>query len=165
MKKKIIASVLVLVVAVSFVLCLRDKVASVRIDSYTSYQTVYLYYFEDANVSNYSIGSSDKPKPTSNGYIYSTTEYSKGDKITVWGDYNFSGNDYFGYGTKGTTAYVKKVVKTYRVRTMAFFDRYRITYYTIPETSCASERRDLDDIEKNKINVPEDFVYITYDTK
>ena len=159
MKKKIIASVLVLVVAVSFALCLKGKVASVRIDSYTSCQTVYLYYFEDANVSNYSRGSSDKPKPTSNGYIYSTTEYSKGDKITVWGD------DYFGYGTNGTTAYVKKVVKTYRVRTMAFFDRYRITYYTIPETSCASERRDLDDIEKNKINVPEDSVYITYDTK
>lgn len=165
MKKKLLALFLMLAIAVSFTSCFGGKVSKVRIEGDGSYEAVYLYYFENAVVSEYKKYSDDEGEPTKSGYIYSTKKYSEDDKITVWSEYHFSSDSsWVGY-TTGTTAIVKKVVKVYYVDVSSSFGRYKITYYTVPEKYCKTEKSDLDDLEKNMVNAPKDSVYITYDTK
>ena len=142
-----------------------ENVVEVECDG-TAFKTIYLYYFEDADITGY---YGDSIAPTKSGYVYSNQKLSVGDRIKVWKEY------VFGKGisqVSGTTAVVKELVETYGITVSSSSDRFDITCYTLNESNiitegryCDTEKSELEEPKKQKINVPQETTYILYDTE
>ena len=153
-----------------------ENVVQVKCDG-TTFKTIYLYYFEDADITGYE-GTGHEENyyyyygsiaPTESGYVYSNQKLSVGDEIKVWEECDFS------KGTSkvsGTTAVVKELVETYGITVSSSSDRFDIVFYTVGDSNalingkyCATEKSDLESIVENKVNVPQETTYIVYDTE
>lgn len=142
-----------------------ENVVEVECDG-TAFKTIYLYYFENADITGY---YGDSIAPTKSGYVYSNQKLSVGDRIKVWKEYDFSKST---STVSGTTAVVKKLVETYGITVSSSFDRFDITCYTLNGSNaiiegryCDTEKSELEEPKKQKINVPEESTYILYDTE
>ena len=64
------------------------QIVEVCVDNITTYPTIYLYSFKDAQIDDlYTINI---PRmPTATGYIYSKKELKEGDTVNVWSNIRF----------------------------------------------------------------------------
>lgn len=143
-----------------------EKIKSVEVDD-TEYSTFYLYRFEEAEVGlKYSYLNDSVQKPTSSGYIYSSQNLSSGDTIKVWGNIIFYDEyetvDYYNTSSIGTNAIVKEKLDTYNITIEEKSDTYVITYYT-HKNSTFSQKEDIIEVEKHKIEVVKERVTIEYE--
>ena len=132
--------------------------------SNTTAQRVYVYSFEDADVSNFREVSGNDIIPTSEGYIYTTIEYEKGDDITVWSSYYF-GNDSYN-GSIGTKAVVKKLVDSFDIKVVSKGDMYKVTFYDFGSYNngkTVSERDDDRFVKKNQVMLSKEHVIIIFE--
>ena len=152
MKKIVVLTNLILIFTILFCSCSTDKISSVSVDDKV-YRTIYLYSFKDAQIDKeYDSDINTNIKLTTNGFVYSTQKLLPGEKITVW-------NWYFEY----CIATVDEVIEVYRIEIKSTSDTYKITYYSLPVKETVSEKRDIQALKMQKIEVVKERVIITYE--
>ena len=142
--------------------CSRNNIKAVTVDE-VEYRTYYLYSFKDADITDdYSI-LADWGTPTKTGYVYSNEKLKPGDNIRVWNNLLFkvAGNtissDMF-----GTVAIVDKIIEVYSIKIDNNKETYIITYFDINYNKTVSNKADLEEPVKSKIEVTKERATIEY---
>lgn len=125
--------------------------------SSTVCETIYLYRFEEAEVSGKVWEDNGSTTPQSTGYIYSTEELAVGDKISVWNQFSYNVN-YQSYS--GVDALVAEVVETYGVKLSSTSSTYSISFYSVENISKTTVKtlEDIAPITKSEVKAPKDKV-------
>ena len=144
--------------------CSQNDIKSIMVDE-KNYSTYYLYSFKDANITdNYTMLETANP-PTETGYIYSTEKLNHGDSIKVWNNILFGGSDnYISSSMFGTDAIVDKVIEVYPIKVDIGKETYTITYFDVKSAKTVSDKSDITEPSKNKIEVTKERVTIEYYT-
>ena len=142
--------------------CGKNDIKSIKVDE-TSYNTYYLYSFKDAIITdNYTFLVASNP-PTETGFIYSAEKLKPGDSIKVWNNILFDPSDnYVSSSMVGTNAVVDKIIEVYPIKVNNEKETYIITYFDIKSTKTVSDKSDLNEPTKNKIEVAKERVTIEY---
>lgn len=173
MKKAVSLAILTVMLLSIFCSCgqVSGKISYVRVGDLLSYKTLYLYKFKDAEIDSIYESTTSTETPTSSGYVYSTEKLEVGDEIKVWSDFKFGekGTGFTDTRKSGTMATVEKIVETFRVKVSANGDTYIITYYEVQHSSTSgssvSDKDNIKNVEKHKIQVTKDRVIIVYETE
>ena len=168
MKKIVVCILIVCLLCATLTACTgtTGKISYVKVDDFSTIQTLYLYSFKDATVDNLIKATDGEGELTTTGYIYSNSKLDSGDTIEVWQQFKFGESSYqYKYGT---IAIVDKKVDEFRIKASVKNGTYVITYYTIEDSltlskSTARNKNELADVVKNKIQVTKDRVTIVYD--
>ncbi len=171
--KKVISVLILMALVFSFATSCSmgsRKVKSVKGNSMLSYYyTLYLYEFEDAVLEGEYISAEDNDiTPTKSGYVFSTDELEKGEGITVWRNVAFESKLEFDWSgnpkTKsGTTAFVKRCVKTYSIEVKDKGETFLITYYDSSNDTYSTKELALkNEPERHVVEVGKQNVFIEY---
>lgn len=172
MKKICTAIAVFLSVSLLLCSCDSDDVSSVRIaDSASIYETIYLYSFKDAQIDEHFESTTSTEIPSSTGYVYSTEKLEVGDTIKVWQDFKFGESPTSSWTddrTRGTDAIVDKIVDTFKIHIEEKSGTFVITYYSIEGAfyfsgTTVTNRDNLKEVEKHKIEISKERVIIEYD--
>ena len=138
--------------------CSQKGIKSITVDN-KIYNTYYLYSFKDALISDdYSMIDAGNP-PTETGYIYSTEKLNPGDSIKVWTNILFrKANEY----ELGTIAIVDSIIEVYPIKLDRGKESYTITYFDIKSAKTVSDKTDLKEPSRSKIEVTKERVTIEY---
>ena len=157
-------SLFLVLVLVSFALlsCSQNNIKAIKVDE-KNYYTYYLYSFKDAIITdNYTMLETSNP-PTKTGYIYSTEKLKPGDSIKVWNNILFNGIDNYVSSTMfGTDAIVDKIIEVYPIKVDSGKETYTITYFDIKSAKTVSDKTDLKEPSRSKIEVTKERVTIEY---
>lgn len=162
--KKVYLITILLIASSFFCSCtINRKIASVQIDD-TVYSSMYLYSFDNADISSYTLFPPHDVAPTPSGYTYSTEKLSSGDTIKVWGNIRFrtESENYLSSGDFGTTATVNKLIETYQIKVKEKKDTYVITYFDISNRTSSINPEHINKVEKVTIEVVKERVIINY---
>lgn len=137
------------------------EIKSVRVHNGSygmTYQTIYVYAFDDAQIDNYSREPYAMDHPTRYGYVYSTEKLKVGDSIKVWQQFDFGAETTSLFNNTGTYATVAEIVETYKVSARKKLNSYVITYYSLDDYTYISyttvtNKTYLAKIEKHVIEV------------
>ena len=163
MKKIGLLVSVVLIISNFFCACsAKSEIKSVVIDD-VEYKTIYLYSFKDAQIDKYVKTLQTEVEPTESGFVYSSEKLSPGDTVKVWNNYRFTDDiSDWDLSLFGTIAVVDKVMETYCIAIKSTDSTYRITYYTYSGET-VSEKKNIEEIEKHKIEVTKERVTIKYE--
>ena len=144
------------------------KIKSVKIDDIT-YETIYLYSFTNAQIDGFHpMLQNDKTLISTNGYVFLTEKYEKGDVVEVWENLFFDDNITTSTSVsyhRGTTAVIDELLESYQIEIENKQNTFIITCYLQNSRNTYSiyEYEDIEKPQKVTMEVVKERVMIYYE--